>query len=93
MSLHALLFSLSPLSPTILYPEKFKPPQKKNPATTPKRKKGGDSSDEDEDEEEEEEEEEEEDESEDEAPPRKRWVHSVFLGGICSFSILKQKFR
>lgn len=54
-----------PPSPTILYPDKFKEPQKNNPLPSPKRKRVADSSDE-------EEEEEEEEMSEDEAPSRKR---------------------
>ncbi|KAM8868304.1 heterochromatin protein 1-binding protein 3 isoform 1-T3 [Synchiropus picturatus] len=56
-------------SPTVLYPDKFKDPPKKN--TPAKRRKTSDSSDEDE---ESEEEEEEEEESEDEAPARKKQV-------------------
>ncbi|XP_053725421.1 heterochromatin protein 1-binding protein 3 isoform X2 [Synchiropus splendidus] len=54
-------------SPTVLYPDKFKDPPKKN--TPAKRRKTSDSSDEDE-----ESEEEEEEESEDEAPARKKQV-------------------
>ncbi|XP_041639048.1 heterochromatin protein 1-binding protein 3 isoform X2 [Cheilinus undulatus] len=56
-------------SPTILYPDKFKEPPKKNSQPVAKRRRVADSSDEEESEEEEEEEEE---ESEDEAPARKR---------------------
>lgn len=59
-------FYFSPPSPTLLYPDKFKEPQKNNPLPSPKRKRVADSSDE------EEEEEEEEEMSEDEAPSRKR---------------------
>nr|XP_046238664.1 heterochromatin protein 1-binding protein 3 isoform X2 [Scatophagus argus] len=55
-------------SPTILYPDKFKKPQKINPLPSSKRKRVAESSDE----EEEEEEEEEGEESEEEAPSRKR---------------------
>ncbi|CAJ1050161.1 heterochromatin protein 1-binding protein 3 isoform X2 [Xyrichtys novacula] len=58
-------------SPTILYPDKFKEPVKKNSQPATKRRRTADSSDE---EEESEEEEEEEEESEDEAPARKRKV-------------------
>ncbi|KAM7005361.1 heterochromatin protein 1-binding protein 3 isoform 2-T2 [Tautogolabrus adspersus] len=53
-------------SPTILYPDKFNEPTKKNSQPAPKRKRMADSSDEEESEEEEEE------ESEDEAPAPKR---------------------
>ncbi|XP_065811166.1 heterochromatin protein 1-binding protein 3 isoform X3 [Labrus bergylta] len=54
-------------SPTILYPEKFNEPAKKNSTPAPKRRRMADSSDEEESEEEESEE-----ESEDEAPAPKR---------------------
>lgn len=63
VSLCALFVFL--LSPTILYPDKFKELEKKNHPPPPKRRRTADSSDEEESEEE---------ESEDEAPPPKRYV-------------------
>lgn len=67
------LFSCPLLSPTILYPDKFKEIPKKDGAPPTKRRRTVESSDEDE------EESEEEEESEDEAPARKRCIYLLQL--------------